>query len=544
MVGSAAAPAVALLLTLLALALSLHGVGATTVPSAGDHQRPRTALTGAAPLLMSSCTGEVAHVLLSVGGEPFSLIVDTGSSNTEVAASRCSSCSVSPKFAGAVSGTGNFSISFGTGAVTIDQASVQLEIGGLRVKRGSVGVIVEQNTSFGFSVFPPLEDGDCYNSFAGLMGLAYSGQDAGLDGAGGTTNGTTRPLLDQLVEEGMPNAFALEICGVAPTCDAHRKDNSSWWPSSACGSQQVGSLLLGGYSSARIRGPMQFTAITDEVHYDVQLLGVRICGAHGCRQVAFPDDISGRTENDCVCSTADCAPGTVNFCSFTVLDSGADAIYMNSAANARTLLEAMDAAGLVQFPEATSSADRTGFWFNGSAVVGATIAPQAALEFLFAGLSSAEPEVQSAVAPDALFQTSLQGLSQVGLSGNLDLLEQFQKSKFPTLLGGSFFKGKTILFDRSRRRVGFAAVRHDLCRLPAAATDIDQVGADSLPTPGAGCRRGTGSGGGCNRGPWKAHIAQAQRRQRLGFGPLVHAGEAAADMVPHLDAVETAVAFV
>merc|ERR1712241_1176938 len=106
-----------------------------------------------------------------------------------------------------------------------------------------------------------------------------------------------------------------------------------WQPSSQCGQTQLGSLLLGGYSSKRTLAPMQFIKITDEIHYDVELLRVRVCGARSCQVVAFPDSVSGRTEDDCVCSSADCAPGTVSHCTFTAIDSGTDAVYMNTVAN-------------------------------------------------------------------------------------------------------------------------------------------------------------------------------------------------------------------
>ena len=56
------------------------------------------------------------------------------------------------------------------------------------------------------------------------------------------------------------------------------------------------------------------------------------------------------------------------------------------------------------------------------------------------------------------------------------------------------------------RRVGFApnAVGgagggggEEACGAPMTASDVDVYGTNSNPTPGFGCRRGTGSGGGC-----------------------------------------------
>lgn len=65
-----------------------------------------------------------------------------------------------------------------------------------------------------------------------------------------------------------------------------------------------------------------------------------------------------------------------------------------------------------------------------------------------------------------------------------------------------FFKAKTVFHDRSRSRIGFAPVDVEVAcspdSEPATRSSIDRFGANSLPTPGVGCQRGTGSGGGCN----------------------------------------------
>eukprot|EP00927_Polykrikos_kofoidii_P065245 TRINITY_DN61027_c0_g1_i1.p1 TRINITY_DN61027_c0_g1~~TRINITY_DN61027_c0_g1_i1.p1 ORF type:complete len:513 (+),score=57.15 TRINITY_DN61027_c0_g1_i1:56-1594(+) len=493
-----------------------HLIGASLIvlsASSGNIMKPH--MVGSVAFQPSTCIGEMAHVELQIDGKPMLLVLDTGSSNTHAAASSCSSCAVSPKFVGKV-GKQNFSIAFGTGGVILAKTSAALSFGGLRLASGSFGAIVEQNTAHGFNFFPPPDDESCYNSFAGLMGLAYQGQDAGPAPEGGTTNGTTLPLLDQLVAEGMPNAFSIETCGGSYPlpCDARRTDNTTWKPSSKCGQQRVGSLVLGGYSSSRLADSMQFTPITDDIHYDVQLLGMRVCGSQGCQPVNFIDSVAGRTEDDCVCSSPDCKAGTISYCSFTVIDSGTDAVYMNSAKNAKKLLETMDKIGMIEFPSARLE-ERLGFWFNGTAFAGAKVNPQALLEFEFTG--QAGRSLKTTMSLGALFRPTPLGLTQVGIAGNLELLENFQHSKFPTLLGGSFFFGKTIFFDRSRRQIGIASVKEDRCHLPVEPNDIDVIGKDSKPTPGSGCRRGTGSGGGCNRGlSWSSQIKEAKQQRSLG----------------------------
>ena len=56
-----------------------------------------------------------------------------------------------------------------------------------------------------------------------------------------------------------------------------------------------------------------------------------------------------------------------------------------------------------------------------------------------------------------------------------------------------------MFVDRGARRVGFArnAGAGVACAAPMTARDVDVFGTNSDPTPGFGCRRGTGSGGGC-----------------------------------------------
>ena len=63
----------------------------------------------------------------------------------------------------------------------------------------------------------------CYDSYAGILGLAYQGQGSravphysGV-GPAPTTNGTSTQLIDQLVAQlGMRNLFALEFCPLYP----------------------------------------------------------------------------------------------------------------------------------------------------------------------------------------------------------------------------------------------------------------------------------------------------------------------------------------
>ncbi|CAE8617903.1 unnamed protein product [Polarella glacialis] len=465
----------------------------------------RAPLLGSLPLLPTYCTPptpgmEAYYVLLGVNGVSYAVVLDTGSSNLVLAGEPCSSCDLAPKVPALNEGVvaALFNISYGTGGVQAEVAFGGLDLGpDLHVQNGSYGLIVRQFTSFGFNMFPP-KGNLCYNTYAGVLGLAYSGQAAGPGPGGTTTNGTTTPLLDQLVARGLPNAFAIEACLHYPVlegeCDAHhmpgRQDNLTWEPSSDCGKKSVGNLMLGGWASDRLAEPVKWTPAMSEIHYDVQMLGVRVCGGSGCTLVSFPDPMDGSSEDDCTCSTPTCAAGGVSFCSFAVVDSGAGRMYMNTVRNAVALLDTMAASEMVEGDTDTA------FWYNQSASLHAVVRPGASIAVLLPrtdGKGIHEIKVDL----DAVFRNSKKGLVQIGITGNLDYIVQAQANKFPTLLGATLLQGKTVIFDRSRRQIGFAESKDGVCTTPVSIADMDSFGANSDPTPGIGCLRGTGNGGGC-----------------------------------------------
>ena len=490
------------------------------------------------PILPTFCAtyeenSEPYYVALTVNGEVFRVLIDTGSSNLAIAADACTSCSVSPKYSGPISNkTNKFQISYGTGSTFNVEVEGVLAVGHLRSHNATFSAIIAQDRSFGFDLFPNRNNKECYNTYAGLWGLAYQGQDAGplkkvaarkLSKAKvpklvskvpkGTTNGTSVPYFDQLVSKGVPNAFTVEICHKYPlNChDHYRRDNTTWAPSSKCGGKPVGSLILGGYDSTRLVSPMEFTPISVEIHYDVTLLGVRVCGNRGCENVKFPDPINGKSEDDCKCSTETCEKGSVDYCYFTVLDTGSDHIFMNTAANAKALVETMKKVEMVSFTESVKQIDIEHFYFNKTAIPNGLsfVSPNASFEMAFPRKESINHEVEVIWQPvqlDAIFQRSNDGMRQNGIFSDLETLSEFSVNKIPTLLGDVFFKGKVVYHDRSRKRIGFGLLRPELCgvngddmsnNLPSRAS-IDKFGLNSKATPGIGCQRGTGSGGGCD----------------------------------------------
>ena len=150
--------------------------------------RPRPA-HWSAPLLPTYCVSwqpnnQPYYVPLRVDGRIYAVLPDTGSSNLAIASSACASCDVHPPMPrGALPASVRvrpdpttsplaFETAYGTGAtvavtsaveIVIDEGGMVLPGRGRRLARGDssgpttgrAGLIVGQNTSFGFSLFPP-----------------------------------------------------------------------------------------------------------------------------------------------------------------------------------------------------------------------------------------------------------------------------------------------------------------------------------------------------------------------------------------------------
>merc|ERR1712166_905511 len=316
------------------------------------------------------------------------------------------------------------------------------------------------------------------------------------------TNGTKTQLIDIMVDElGMTNAFALEICNTYPySCTPQRRINhNTWTPSSAqtCRKERVGHLMLGGYISSRI-SQIHGAKLTDEIHYDVRLLGMTVCGKNGCVNVTFPDRLDGETESDCMCKGNTLCnkdtiidPKSFEYCYFSVVESGAGRLYMNTYKNAYALLTTMRDVGMIEGVQ-----DEEGFWFDKVSESNANIHTNASFQVHLEGTNDGNT-ISVPVDLHGIFRSTNSSLIQLGIQGDMNVLKNYTANKFPTLLGEPFFMGKTIFFDRSRKRVGFGISKEGVCEQVAVAEDIDVFGANSLPTPGSGCKIGSGSGGGC-----------------------------------------------
>ena len=164
---------------------------------------------------------------------------------------------------------------------------------------------------------------------------------------------------------------------------------------------------------------------------------------------------------------------------------------MNTYKNAYALLTTMRDVGMIEGVQ-----DEEGFWFDKVSQSNANIHTNASFQVHLEGTNDGNT-ISVPVDLHGIFRSTNSSLIQWGIQGDMNVLKNYTANKFPTLLGEPFFMGKTIFFDRSRKRVGFGISEEGVCDQVAVAEDIDVFGANSLPTPGSGCKIGSGSGGGC-----------------------------------------------
>jgi len=183
-----------------------------------------------------------------IGGETFQVIVDTGSSVFAVAASPLDGC------LDYYTGTQEYCTGpflqeiYGSGNWTGKQCQgPEVTLAGLSAGAPPFAGITEQKQFFNDC------DGEAENmgmSSDGIMGMAFA------DLIGGT-GFTGNPLFDYVVETtGIPNLFSMQCCS---------------WNGQTAG---TGQITLGGIDESLYTGEIQYTPITRELYYCVQMLDI------------------------------------------------------------------------------------------------------------------------------------------------------------------------------------------------------------------------------------------------------------------------------
>ncbi|XP_065844709.1 beta-secretase 1-like isoform X2 [Oscarella lobularis] len=184
-------------------------------------------------------------ITLSVGTPPqkVRVILDTGSGDLVLR---------TPKI-----GTNHFQPNKSSTYVSTRKPAIIAYMSGSAV--GHVGSDVISTKSLDFvanASFLVTEDplpGVVSESATGILGLAYSGLAKPI--------GVVTPLFDVLVSSGgLQNQFSIRLCGVNAT------------------SNLVGSIILGGSNSSFYVGPIYYTPIKRELHYEVIITRIRVGG--------------------------------------------------------------------------------------------------------------------------------------------------------------------------------------------------------------------------------------------------------------------------
>jgi len=177
---------------------------------------------------------------VTIGGQSFQLIVDTGSSVFAVASSTLDHCI--PYYTGTCDGAAIPEQVYGSGSFSGTVCSgAPVTVGGLRAGEPAFAGITSQT-------------GLLQSCSASIAGLANQGI-AGMAYSGLTPQGLSlAPIFDSVVAaSGIPDIFSMQCCG---------------WTGTSAG---VGTLTLGGIDSSQYSGSIQYTPITKREWYCVHL---------------------------------------------------------------------------------------------------------------------------------------------------------------------------------------------------------------------------------------------------------------------------------
>jgi hypothetical protein len=195
---------------------------------------------------LSGCNSDAYSAPVTIGSQPFQLLLDTGSSSLGVAASTCSNCNVSPEYTPGATATDEHAMGpemFGSGSIT--------------------GEIYQDRVAVGPSPSAPVNL-IAIASQSGLLGngeQCNSGGPEGLIGFGptGAAVAGTTTFFDQFVATThVPDIFAVELCDTS------------------------GTLWLGGFDPSHTTAAPQFTPMAtgtvSSFYYEVNLASITVNG--------------------------------------------------------------------------------------------------------------------------------------------------------------------------------------------------------------------------------------------------------------------------
>jgi cathepsin D len=374
-------------------------VAATDAANVEADAAPSTVAT----VPLTGCPSSGYAAAFTVGGQPFNLIVDTGSADLAVASNNCPTCAgVTPVYTPGATATDNgrqVTSQYGIGSWTGELYTDDVVLTAASLSTSMKFVAIQSQAQF-FSA-----------SGCNFGEVAFAPQ--GIAGFGPTTlaTGNTDVFMSRLVSQGLAaNTFAVELCPIG------------------------GQLWIGGVDAqaAAVTGTTQYTPLTTSGYYSVTLSDVQLGG----QSINVPSSAFGTT----------------------IVDTGTTALALPTAVfNSLTSSIAANAVF------ATSFQNASGNWL-GTNMCYASSRSMAELDAMLPGLTLVMPDESGGTMTVALTATEsylAPGVSQ-GTTYYCSGLLQNAASTATTILGVAAMSAHLVVFDGANGRIGFAPQTH--CR--------------------------------------------------------------------------------
>jgi hypothetical protein len=377
--------------------------GRAPVPDASD-QDSAMAMTPAT-IALTGCPSSGYAASFTVGGQPFDLLVDTGSGDLAVASNNCPTCTgITPVYtpgATAVDQALQATSQYGIGSWTGELYSDDVALAGIAASTSMRFVAIQSQSQF-FSM-----------SGCNFGEVPFSPQ--GIAGFGPTTLATPRAdvFMSRIVAQGLvPNTFAVELCPIG------------------------GQLWIGGVDrqAAAVSGATQYTPLTASGYYSVTLSDLQLGG----QSLNFGSTDFGTTIVD-TGTTAFALPATV----------------FNAVTSAIT-----SAPGFAQ----SFVGGATGNWLGTNQCFRSNNLSSAQLDAMLPGLTLVMPgENGGTISVDL---TATESYLAPGVSNGTTYycsgLHQNKARTASTILGVAAMSAHLVVFDGANMRIGFATQTH--CR--------------------------------------------------------------------------------
>jgi hypothetical protein len=341
---------------------------------------------------LSACAPTVYTASVSVGGQAFDMLVDTGSTTLGVAGSACTTCNVTPKYmpgSSAVDKGTQVTSQYGSGSWTGEVIQDDVVIGGQPSTSVTFASITKQSGFF--------QTLSCTSKGGGMQGIL------GMGPAAAAVKGTNG-YMDQLVAtHGMTDLFAVELC------------------------ETGGTLWLGGWDPAATTADPVYTPETadiDKYYYSVNFASVTFGGQ------SIPVATGQYVD--------------------AVVDTGTSIFIVPTAAfNSITAVLANDATFKQAFGNDAAS------WFANPTSCRSSSLTKAQLDAMLPAMTlvfGASPGVSVKTLPTESYLVALQGQWCPGMLAQ----DPGPSFPLAGILGSPVMRSNVVIFDRAQKRIGFA----------------------------------------------------------------------------------------